>query len=44
MPLGPLEEPDLVAPAILAALGLRESPHEPAVSRAIEYLRDRRSS
>ena len=41
VPLGPLEEPDLVAPAILAALGLRESPHEPAVSRAIEYLRDR---
>lgn len=39
--LGPIEDPDLVAPAILVALGLRESPHEPTASKLIEYLRDR---
>jgi len=39
--LGTLEDPDLVAPAILVALGLRESPHEPPASRLIEYLRER---
>ena len=41
VPLSPIEEPDLVAPAILTALGLRESPHEPPADRLVEYLRDR---
>ena len=39
--LGPIDDPDLVAPAILVALGLRESPNEPTASRLIEHLRDR---
>jgi predicted ATPase/class 3 adenylate cyclase len=39
--LGPIKDPDLVAPAILSALGLRESPLEPPTARLIEYLRDR---
>ena len=39
--LGPIEDPELVAPAILVALGLRESPHEPPANRLIESLRDR---
>ena len=41
VPLGPIEDPDLVAPAILTALGLRESPKVPAVDRLAEYLRDK---
>ena len=41
VPLGPIEEPDLVAPAILTTLGLRESPHEPPADRLVEYLRDK---
>ncbi|MGD0123697.1 MAG: adenylate/guanylate cyclase domain-containing protein [Candidatus Limnocylindrales bacterium] len=41
VPLGPIEDPDLVAPAILVALGLRESPNEPPVIKLVEYLRDR---
>ncbi len=42
VPLGSIEDPELVAPAILAALGLRESPQEPTITRLTEYLRDRR--
>ena len=41
VPLGPIEDAGLVAPAILAALGLRESPQEPAGEKLAEYLRDR---
>lgn len=42
VPLGPIEDPGLVAPAIVAALGLREAPNEPPAERLAEYLRDRR--
>ncbi|MFI5259484.1 MAG: ATP-binding protein [Candidatus Limnocylindrales bacterium] len=41
VPLGPIEDVDLVASAILMALGLQESPNEPPANRLFEYLRDR---
>ncbi|MGA3029691.1 MAG: adenylate/guanylate cyclase domain-containing protein [Candidatus Limnocylindrales bacterium] len=41
VPLSPIEDSDLVAPAILVALGLRESPNDPPANKLIEYLRDR---
>ncbi len=41
-PLGPVEDPAMVGPAILAALSLRESPSQPPLERLIDYLRDRR--
>jgi predicted ATPase/class 3 adenylate cyclase len=41
VPLGPIEDSDLVGPAILTALGLRESPTVPPVDRLVEYLMDK---
>ena len=41
VPLGPIEDAELVAPAIVSALGLHENPNEPPSARLIEYLRDR---
>jgi predicted ATPase/class 3 adenylate cyclase len=41
VPLGPIEDPGLVAPAMLAALGLRDSPNEPPSERLAAYLRER---
>jgi predicted ATPase/class 3 adenylate cyclase len=42
VPLGPIEDPALVAPAIVQALGLREAVNQPPSARLNEYLRDRR--
>jgi predicted ATPase/class 3 adenylate cyclase len=39
--LGPIEDPELVAPAIVSAMGLNENPNLPPSARLIEYLRDR---
>ncbi len=39
--LGPVEDPDRVGPAIVTALGLRESPTEQPVDRLIGFLRER---
>lgn len=41
VPLGPIEDPDLVGPAILAALGLREAANEAPAVRLIDHLRDK---
>ena len=41
VPLSPIEDSGLVAPAILVALGLRESPQQSPTERLMEYLRDR---
>jgi non-specific serine/threonine protein kinase len=41
--LTPLSEPDLVAPAIARALGVRESGDRPLAERLIDALRDRRT-
>jgi predicted ATPase/class 3 adenylate cyclase len=42
VPLGPIDDPGLVAPAIVSALGLREAVNQPPTERLAEYLRDRR--
>jgi len=42
VPLGPIGEADLVAPAIVHALGMREAGNQPPAERLAEYLRDRR--
>ena len=41
VPLGPIEDPGLVAPAIVQALGLREAVNQTPVNRLTEHLRDR---
>jgi predicted ATPase/class 3 adenylate cyclase len=41
VPLGPIEDPGLVAPAIVQALGLREAVNQAPVNRLTEHLRDR---
>jgi len=41
VPLGPIQDPGLVAPAIVQALGLREAVNQPPAERLIEHLRDR---
>jgi len=41
VPLGAIEDPELVAPAIVTALGLRQAPNETPVERLGDYLRDR---
>jgi predicted ATPase/class 3 adenylate cyclase len=42
VPLGPLDDAGVVAPAIVQALGMREAVNQPPVDRLSEYLRDRR--
>jgi predicted ATPase/class 3 adenylate cyclase len=42
VPLGPIEDANLVAPAIVQALGMREAANQPPADRLAEYLRDRR--
>ena len=40
VPLGPLEDPNLVAPAIMSALNVREVANQPVADRLAEHLRD----
>lgn len=42
VPLGPIDDANMVAPAIVQALGMREAVNQPPVARLTEYLRDRR--
>ena len=42
VPLDSIEDANLVAPAIVQALGLREAANQPPAERLAEYLRDRR--
>ncbi len=42
VPLGPLDDAEMVAPEIVQALGMREAPNQPPAARLTEYLRDRR--
>jgi predicted ATPase/class 3 adenylate cyclase len=41
VPLGSISDPEMVAPAIVAAIGLRESPNQTPAERLIEHLRGR---
>jgi predicted ATPase/class 3 adenylate cyclase len=41
VPLGPIEDANLVPPAMMQALGLREAGNQPAADRLSEHLRDR---
>ena len=41
VPLAPIREPALVAPAIAAALGLREEPGQPPLARLHDWLREK---
>jgi predicted ATPase/class 3 adenylate cyclase len=42
VPLGPIDDAGMVAPAIVQALGMREAVNQPPLARLTEYLRDRR--
>jgi predicted ATPase len=42
VPLGSIDEAELVAPAVVTALGLRESANQPPAERLMEHLRNRR--
>jgi predicted ATPase/class 3 adenylate cyclase len=42
VPLGPIDDAGMVAPAIVQALGMREAVNQPSLARLTEYLRDRR--